>query len=138
MTNWTKVGTDVVVGGGIGAVDQLVQNEDDKRMAARPGLGMLSQYGTYYNYGIPILAVLGTAMGWLKGDMSIRLITAGSQLAGRKVIKQVVRPGGVAWTAWGRQGQQSTPLAATRVRAQVAGQVSDVSIPIIAEEAILV
>lgn len=97
MTQWTKIGTDVVVGGGIGAVDQLVQNADDKRTA-----GMMSQYGTYYNYGIPILSILGVAMGWLRGEWATRLVTAGAQLAGRKVVKQVVKTG-AAYSRWSRQ-----------------------------------
>ena len=31
MAEWIKVGADVLVGGGLGAVDQLVQNWDVKR-----------------------------------------------------------------------------------------------------------
>lgn len=98
MINWMKVGTDVVVGGGAGAIDQLVQNADDKRE-----VGMMSKYGTYYNYGVPILALLGTAFGYLRGDMATRLMTAGAQLAGRKVTHQVTKGGVVAYRKWSRQ-----------------------------------
>lgn len=140
MVNWVRVGTDVVIGGGVGAVDQLVQNEDDKRIAANPALGIMSQYGTYYNYGIPILAIVGAAVGWLKGDWATRLVTAGSQLAGRKVIKQVVKPSPTAWTPWTRQKQLEAQrrTALERARTQVSGPISEVTIPIITDEAILV
>lgn len=97
MVNWMKVGTDVVVGGGAGAVDQLVQNADDKR-----DVGMMSKYGTYYNYGVPILAVLATALGYLRGDMATRFVTAGAQLAGRKVTHQVTKAGPVPFRKWNK------------------------------------
>jgi len=100
---WVKVGTSVAIGGAAGAVDQLVQNQDEKREAAKgEKLGIMTQYGTYYNYGIPILAILGTAFGFLKGDMATRLVTAGSQLAGRKITHQVTKKAPAAWTAWSR------------------------------------
>ena len=98
MANWTKVITDVGIGGGAGAIDQLVQNADDKR-----DVGMMSKYGTYYNYGVPILAVLGVAFNYLRGDMATRLLVAGSQLAGRKVTHQVTKQGAVAWRRNPRQ-----------------------------------
>ena len=93
MVEWVKVGTDVVVGGGAGAVDQLVQNWDDRRAEekAPEKLAVMAQAGTYYNYGVPILAILGAATGWLKGDWATRMVTAGSQLAGRKITKQVTK-----------------------------------------------
>lgn len=96
MVEWVRVGTNVVVGGAAGAVDQLVQNADDKRIAAKPDLGIMSQYGTYLNYGVPILAILGTAVGFLKGEWATRGVLVGSQLAGRKVTKQVTKTA-VAW-----------------------------------------
>jgi len=97
MAQWVKIGTDAVVGGGVGAVDQLVQNADDKRLAAGD-VGLMSRYGTYYNYGVPILAVLGVAFGFLRGDWATRAVIAGAQLAGRKVTKQVTAAeGGPAW-----------------------------------------
>lgn len=87
MINWMKTGTDVVVGGAAGIGDQLVQNADDKR----PEAGLMSQYGTYYNYGIPILAILGTAFNFLRGDMATRFVTAGAQLAGRKATHRFTK-----------------------------------------------
>jgi len=98
MLNWTKVATDVGIGGGAGAVDQLVQNADDKR-----DVGMMSKYGTYYNYGVPILAILGTAFNYIRGDMATRLVTVGAQLAGRKVTHQVTKAGPVAFRKWSKQ-----------------------------------
>lgn len=136
MVEWVKVGTNVVVGGAAGAVDQLVQNADEKREAEKGArLPTMSQYGTYYNYGVPILAVIGTAMGWLKGDWATRMLVAGSTLAGRKVTWQVTKRGSPsAWVPWSRQRQ----IAASKPRAQVSGDISPVNIPVIADEAILV
>lgn len=93
MVEWVQVGTNVVVGGAAGAGDQLIQNLDNKR-----AVGIMSQYGTYYNYGIPILAILATAFGFLKGDLADRLVTVGSQLAGRKATHQITKKqGSVSW-----------------------------------------
>lgn len=92
-TDWVKVGTDVVTGGAIGAVDQVVQNADDKRGA----IGLMSQYGTYLNYGVPILGILGTAMGWLRGDWATRIVLCGSQLAGRKVTHRFTKQAPAPW-----------------------------------------
>lgn len=118
MVEWVKVGTDVVVGGGAGAVDQLVQNADDKRIAAKPDLGMMSQYGTYLNYGVPILAILGTAFGFLRGDWATRGVLVGSQLAGRKVTQKITKKAPAAWTGWSRQeAQRRAQEAAARARA---------------------
>lgn len=103
MVEWVKVGTDVVTGGAIGAVDQLVQNADDKRIAEKPDLGMMAQYGTYLNYGVPILAILGTAMGWLRGDWATRVVTAGAQLAGRKVTHRFTKRSAASWRPRPRQ-----------------------------------
>lgn len=94
-TDWVKVGTDVVTGGAVGAVDQLVQNADDKRGE----VGMMARYGTYLNYGVPILGILGTAMGWLRGDWATRVVLCGSQLAGRKVTYRFTKAAPAPWKA---------------------------------------
>jgi len=92
MVNLVKTGTDVVVGGAAGAIDQVVQNADEKREADKGAkLPIMSQYGTYYNYGIPILAVFGAAFNWLRGDMATRVITAGSTIAGRKATWAITK-----------------------------------------------
>ena len=91
--NWVAVGTDVVVGGAVGAVDQVVQNADDKR----GDVGMMARYGTYLNYGVPILGILGTAMGWLRGDWATRVVLCGSQLAGRKVTHRFTKRTAATW-----------------------------------------
>lgn len=147
-TEWVKVGTDVAVGGGVGAVDQLVQDQDEKREAAATTagkkFGIMSQYGTYYNYGVPILAIFATALGFLKGDWATRAVVAGSQLAGRKVTKQVTKPKAAAWTRWARGEQEAArqrQLAEARARearAQVGGPASPVNIPVVADETVLV
>jgi len=142
MGEWTKVAVSVGIGGAGGAVDQLVQNEDTKREEAKgEKLGIMSQYGTYYNYGVPILAIVGSAFGFLKGDMATRLITMGSTLAGRKVTWQITKRGEGA-SPWmkGHRDTESRRLADARRRAaaQIAGDRSQVGIPVITDETILV
>ncbi|GAH80300.1 unnamed protein product [marine sediment metagenome] len=73
MIPWVKVGTDVGVGGIAGAADQLIQNQDDKRETEKGAkLPIMSQYGTYLNYGGGIAAILATAFGLVRGDMATR------------------------------------------------------------------
>ena len=102
---WIKVGADVLVGGGLGAVDQLIQNKDEQREAEKgEKLPVFQRAGTYFNYGIPILAILATAVGHLKGDWATRFVTAGSMLASRKITYQATKKP-AAWTAWSRDRQ---------------------------------
>lgn len=84
MINWMPVITEVAVGGGAGVADQYVQNWDEKRKRTDPTLSRFKEGGTYLNYGVPILAVLGMAFGFLKEPWASRAILVGSQLAGRK------------------------------------------------------
>lgn len=138
MMEWTKVGIDVGVGGAGGAIDQIVQNADQKReeVAAAP-LGIMSQYGTYYNYGIPILAIIGSAFGFLRGDMATRLITMGSTLAGRKVTWQITKRGASPWL----RSRQTDARRLTEARRKAAAQIStgnELTIPVVSEETILV
>lgn len=152
---WVKVGTNVLVGGGVGAGDQLIQNWDRDRAEkkAPEKLGIMAQAGTYYNYGIPILAILGTAFGFLKGEWATRLITAGSTLAGRKVTYQVTKPeGALPYTRWthnraleAQRQAEARRLAEARARAkgeggipQVGGEISPIGIPVITNETVLV
>ncbi len=114
---WVTVGMDVGVGGIAGVGDQFIQNQDDNREAAAGAkLPILKRYGTYYNYGVPLLAIFGTAFGFLKGDMATRLVTAGAQLAGRKVTHQMthkaVASAVTSWSQWRRD-----PAAEARARA---------------------
>lgn len=106
MVEWVKVGTDVAVGAAAGAGDQLFQNWDEKREAELGAkLGIMAQAGTYYNYGVPILAILGTAFGFLRGDWANRMIIAGSTLAGRKATWHVTKKDRVvAYTRFKKQG----------------------------------
>lgn len=132
-TDWVKLGTGAVAGGAAGAVDQVVQNRDDKEEDRRhkltptdaagkptPGylkpdakLPMLSRFGTYYNYGAPLVAVGAVAMGALKGDMALMALTAGGQLAGRQITHAVTvkaRPAVASYTVWQRGGAPAPPL----------------------------
>lgn len=101
MADWKKIGVDTLVGGAAGVADQLVQNLDEHRglIAAASGvqgavdkngkLPMFKQFGTYLNYGVPLATVFGVVTNTVRGDMATRLMTAGAQLAGRKVTHQL-------------------------------------------------
>ena len=116
---WVKVGTNVVVGGAAGVGDQLIQNSDENREKEKgEKLGIMAQGGTYYNYGVPILSIIGSAFGFLKGDWATRLITAGSTLAGRKATWHITKKERVvAWTGWKRNRE----LEEERRRREMAG-----------------
>ena len=122
MTNWTKVIMDAGVGGAVGVADQFLQNQDEERgLAARalpvtdPGhiaadakLPLLRQFGTYFNYGVPLATIVAVAMGWVRGDMETRLVTAGAVIAGRKVTHTLTTQSdsptpSAAYTTWHRQ-----------------------------------
>ena len=105
------------IGAVAGAADQLIQNYDENRamkmraagtMGATAKMPIVKQFGTYHNYGVPILAIAATAMGYLKDDLAISLLTAGGQLAGRKVTHQFSTKStsptpSAAYTEWARQ-----------------------------------
>jgi len=117
MANWTKVGTDLGIGAVAGVVDQLAQNSDEKRamamraagtLAADKKMPLMKQYGTYINYGVPLLAVVAVATNMVRGEMETRLVTIGGQLAGRKATHQFTTGStsatpSAAYTAWQRQ-----------------------------------
>lgn len=89
--NWTPVAINVGVGGAAGVADQLAQNWDEKRLRATPTLGIWKEGGTYLNYVLPILAVLGLAFGFLSEPWATRAVLIGSQLAGRKATYRMTK-----------------------------------------------
>lgn len=113
MPEWTKVGLDVIVGAPVGVVDQVLQNQDEKRRreaeAAGTPFNIWKHFGTYYNYGVPVLAIVGVAMNFLKGDWGTRAVTAGFQLAGRKVTYQMTKATQAA--PWHRLPPNPSPAA---------------------------
>ena len=116
MTEWVKVGVDLGTGAAAGVGDQLIQNWDERRalaartagtLAADKKLPIMKQAGTYLNFGVPILGVVGVATNFVKGDWATRLVTIGGQLAGRKVTHQLTTGAGsstptAAYTKWER------------------------------------
>jgi hypothetical protein len=128
MADWMKVGTDFGVGAIGGVVDQVVQNADNKREkdaralpTTDPGylapdkkqLPMMKQVGTYVNYGVALLSVVGAGMGLVKGDMATRLVTVGGAMAGRKLTGQVTaKKPAERYTVWERisAGTPQPPL----------------------------
>jgi len=81
--NWVKVGTDVAVGGGAGALGEFIAEKDD------PAKDWYKQPSTYYKYGFPIVAILLSAFGVIRGDWETRLITAGATVGGGKAYGQI-------------------------------------------------
>ena len=116
MSEWIKKGIDLGGGAVAGVVDQLTQNRDEQQalkertagtLAADKKLPVMKQFGTYLNYGVPIVAILASAMGWVRGDNETRLVTIGGQLAGRKATHQFTTGSksstpSAAYTAWQR------------------------------------
>jgi hypothetical protein len=90
-----KVGTNVIVGGVAGAVDQVIQNQDEKQRRAKEAAGqqlpMYQEIGTYYNYVLPAIALIGVATGIIKGEWADKSILIGAQLAGRKATFQITK-----------------------------------------------
>jgi hypothetical protein len=85
---WKTIATDMVIGGVAGVADQFVQNEDDKRRAARKAGGLafpiMSEFGTYLNYGVPLVTIIAGAAGYLRGENLTKACVIGGQMAGRK------------------------------------------------------
>lgn len=81
--NWVKVGTDVAVGGGAGALGEYVSEKD------KAGEDWHKQPSTYYKYGFPIISILLAAFGIIRGDWETRLVTAGATVGGGKAYKQI-------------------------------------------------
>lgn len=134
MADWMKVGTDVAIGGGAGVIDQLLQNQDEKREAEKGAkLGVMTQFGTYYNYGLPILAILANALGFFRGAWAERTILVGSQLAGRKVAWQFTKRKSVPYTRWSQR-----QIATREPAQQVGGPITGANIPIISDAEMLV
>lgn len=121
-TTWKKVITNVVVGGAVGAVDQLIQNTDNRRgyeqnvkdptkLDKNGKLPFLKQFGTLYNYGVPLVALGATVMGMIPEEWSDRAVLVGAQLAGRKATETMstrmatapAGQGSYAWTQWRRE-----------------------------------
>lgn len=96
MPNWVEVGTGLGVGGVGGALDQLVQNRDEKQRrtdaAAGRAISMWKEFGTYYNYGVPLAVVIAAATNTIRSTRWLdRLTTLGGALAGRKITAQVTK-----------------------------------------------
>lgn len=127
MADWMKVGTDFGVGAIGGVIDQVVQNADNKRekdaralpttdagylAPDKKQLPMIKQVGTYVDYGVALLSVVGAGMGLVKGDMATRLVTVGGAMAGRKLTGQVTaKEPAKRYTVWERVNAPPAPPA---------------------------
>lgn len=114
MSNWTKMGTDVGVGAAGGVASKLAGDYDVSREAKLPAgqkLSFLSRIGNYVDYGVPLLAVIGSAVGFLRDPWETRLLVMGGTLAGRNatglVKSRIAAP--AAWRPMGPSPQYSPP-----------------------------
>lgn len=159
QADWMRIGTNVAMGGAVGAIDQIVQNKDDERAAARfaqtppDKLDLMSQYGTYLNYGLPLVAILADVMGWMPKGYEDRIMVSASQLAGRRITwrytKEKKMPGYPNYVAYLPAGggynrnaaleqQRAAQLAAARAAAARGGlPQSETEIPVVSGDEIL-
>jgi len=130
--NWVKVGTDVAVGGGAGALGEFVSEKD------KPDVNWYKQPSTYYNYGFPIVAILLAAFGLVRGDWETRLITAGATMGGGQVYRQAksAAPAGYSWTQQGEARRKTAEVARQRALAQArqGAETSEGGLPLHIEE----
>ena len=131
--NWNRVAKDMGTGLVAGGVDSYLQEQTDKQnmeFNAKPAnagkqLSIMKQYSTYYNYGLPIVAVVAEAMGWLRDPVwQIRAMTAAGGLVGRKAGSQLVAyvektKDVTPWRAYG--GEAALAAAEAARAAQAAG-----------------
>lgn len=98
MANYKEVAYDMGSGAVAGVVDQFVHKTDIDRLtdynsklpAGTPAAKQVpwtKRYGTYYNYGVPLLTVGLIAMNRLRGTWATRLAVIGGQLAGREALQ---------------------------------------------------
>lgn len=96
MANWKAVGIDMGTGAAAGVIDEIINKKDIDRLPdynAKSGQAAVTQIpwqkriGTYYSYGVPLLAVGAIAMNKLPGVWATRLAVVGGQLAGRQATK---------------------------------------------------
>jgi len=116
--NWIRIGTDVGVGGGAGALGQFIV---DKDAARDPPPKWYEEYGTYYNYGFPLVSILLAAFGIIRGDWETRLVTAGATLAGGKAYKQIKAAAPAPYPRWTRDAEQKRQREEARRKAAESG-----------------
>lgn len=117
------IGASAGTGGGLGLGEYFIDKEDAKRAVAAGGpIPVVQQYGTWYSYGIPVVSILLTAFGVLKGDWATRLLAVGGTLAGRKIPAQIEAPAAVGYSRWNRENEARRAAAeAARARARGGG-----------------
>jgi len=85
--NWKEISVDMGYGAAAGVADQVVQRMDSKRATDKgvPQLKWNQRWGTYFNYGVPLLAVIGVTSGMIRNPVTTtRLLTLSGELAGRQ------------------------------------------------------
>ncbi|GAI05070.1 unnamed protein product, partial [marine sediment metagenome] len=92
------------------------------------------EYGTYYNYGFPLVSILLAAFGIIRGDWETRLVTAGATLAGGKAYNQIkaAAPAGYKWTRQSEAKRQAAEMV--RRQAEEARKAAAGASPLYIEE----
>lgn len=98
MPRWEKLATDVGVGGVVGAVSKLAENYDANKVAKGQKMEFFGRAGNYVNYGVGLVALIGSFAGFLRGDWETRMLSIGGTLAGRQVAGELTKPKATA--AW--------------------------------------
>jgi hypothetical protein len=133
--DWTMVGKTMGTGIVAGGLDSYIQDMTNKQIVAfdkkktdpKKELSILSQYSTWYNYGVP-LALLGATAFGIGGGVIQRnlgaLLTAAGAIAGRKAGSQLIEYGEKTKepAAWRAYGGEAARAAAEASRAAAAAQ----------------
>ena len=108
MIDGWEIGTSVGAGALAGVGNHHIAKKDAERAAAASApLGIAAQYGTWYNYGVPIAGILLSAFGVLKGAWATRILSIGGTLAGIKVPEQIEASKPATFTRWTRDSEAS-------------------------------
>jgi hypothetical protein len=105
MANWKMVGVNLGVGAVAGVADQLIKRVDASRAttAGVPQLKWTKRFGTYFNFGVPLVAVAAVGLNKLQRDWATRALVRGGQLAGREATQVI-------------QNRKGTPVAYNPVK----------------------
>ncbi|MFH1031118.1 MAG: hypothetical protein V1767_00905 [Chloroflexota bacterium] len=128
MANWKMVAIDMGTGVVAGGLDSFIQDKTNKQVAeweAKPAnagkeLSLMSQYTTYYNYGLPLLTLGLVAFNKLPGDWVTRMAVASGGVLGRKVGQQLIdyeKKTSVPWRAYGGEAALAAAQAANAAQA---------------------
>jgi hypothetical protein len=97
--NLTRVLTDVGIGAAVGAIDQIAENNDAKRMSEFAAANAGKKYpeykkiGTWMSFGLPLIGIIGEATNFLPipPEVTQKALSYGSVLAGQKAAQMATK-----------------------------------------------